>query len=1068
MDVVQGVPLLTALNWEVWKVEARVSLMHYGAWEFIEKGEERSPEEEAKLSWRDQCNFKLRKDRAFTLIYQSVSNEFKPLIYGTTDGAEAWKVLREHFESNTRVRIIQLLDEFFGTRYVPGENLGLFICRVKRSAKHLREVEHDLPTLYHQMIRSLPDDFRSTVQAIYQWSDKDFVPDKIEAKLLLEENHLGVVKKDLEDVSTFAFSDEVKRKMKQKSKFKSKNVNVNSNSKGKFSNQIKNSNVVSKNRKIGPCYFCNAYGHLISNCKLMINSESTKFNNENKNYKEAFNVEQKITFSELDCNLIELEANNSDFKFDKASWVFDTAATAHFCNNRNLFLTFEPVKNMQMSLAVGEKDSPVEGKGIVHFFVKRKNGIFNEIILKDLLYNPKLSRNLLSGVKLEKQGVKFKLVFFKTSKYKCIGNSRSVNVIANQVEKHDINELWHLRLCHVNNEYVVATSKNKSVHGLHELSGMTENCIPCKLSKSRRVSFKPIGEIRSKQALELLHMDLCGPLSVASHGDNRDHPEADSERDTRPGGAGSESQTGGTHTLRPCASIPWISKPVERKDRSRMDIYYFVEGSNIRLRSFNEVQKYCKDNNIDYDQNLFNFSGKNSSSGKVAELLNLPLKEKANLTQVQIPKTYRETTRTPKAADWESAMDKEMQVMYNSKVWNLIEPPKEAKVLGCRWVYSLKLNVNNAYLYARLDKKICMQQPEGYVNEASKCRLKLLLHVDDIVMFGETKKDLDNGITLLQGHFDLKILGKTILGIEFQETKEKLYINQSSYVEKLCKQYERFKFPVSSLPIPKGLMLSKLDCPSTPAEIDEMAKYPYRNLIGSLSFIAARTRPDIIYTVNILSQFQSNPGIKHRNSLLKLLSYLKYTYYYKLELSKISNLNLTCYSDLDYTDNRDDRVSIGGCILLVDETLISWRTFKQKCISFSTMEVEFVTLTEVAKELIWLKDGLENESLKLELNDSFGFIEVRLDDGVTFPAGWCVNRVWVPWMSTSSHQYCLGGDENILKDRFDESAAIVEKARLIWGYPNVQHDLASSLVIQCNNLDHLLELHTPKKDHLEI
>ncbi|GFY48275.1 uncharacterized protein TNIN_332241 [Trichonephila inaurata madagascariensis] len=74
MDVIQGVTLLTVLNWEVWKVEDRVSLMHYGVWEFIEKGKERSPEEEAKLSWRDQCDLKLRKDRAFTLIYQSVSN----------------------------------------------------------------------------------------------------------------------------------------------------------------------------------------------------------------------------------------------------------------------------------------------------------------------------------------------------------------------------------------------------------------------------------------------------------------------------------------------------------------------------------------------------------------------------------------------------------------------------------------------------------------------------------------------------------------------------------------------------------------------------------------------------------------------------------------------------------------------------------------------------------------------------------------------------------------------------------------------------------------------------------
>ncbi|GFW61805.1 hypothetical protein TNCV_1471271 [Trichonephila clavipes] len=77
MDVIQGVTLLTALNWEVWKVDTRVSLMHYGAWEFIEQEEERSPEEEAKLPWRDQSDLKLRKDRAFTLIYQSVSNERK-------------------------------------------------------------------------------------------------------------------------------------------------------------------------------------------------------------------------------------------------------------------------------------------------------------------------------------------------------------------------------------------------------------------------------------------------------------------------------------------------------------------------------------------------------------------------------------------------------------------------------------------------------------------------------------------------------------------------------------------------------------------------------------------------------------------------------------------------------------------------------------------------------------------------------------------------------------------------------------------------------------------------------
>ncbi|GFQ78814.1 hypothetical protein TNCT_20321 [Trichonephila clavata] len=48
-------------------------------------------------------------------------------------------------------------------------------------------------------------------------------------------------------------------------------------------------------------------------------------------------------------------------------------------------------------------------------------------------------------------------------------------------------------------------------------------------------------------------------------GDRADHPEADSERDTRTDGAGSESQTVETPTLRPCVSIPWIRKPVEKE-----------------------------------------------------------------------------------------------------------------------------------------------------------------------------------------------------------------------------------------------------------------------------------------------------------------------------------------------------------------------------------------------------------------------------------------------------------------------------------------------------------------------
>ncbi|GFU91899.1 hypothetical protein TNCV_3192831 [Trichonephila clavipes] len=64
--------------------------------------------------------------------------------------------------------------------------------------------------------------------------------------------------------------------------------------------------------------------------------------------------------------------------------------------------------------------------------------------------------------------------------------------------------------------------------------------------------------------------------------------------------------------------------------------------------------------------------------------------------------------------------------------------------------------------------------------------------------------------------------------------------------------------------------------------------------------------------------------------------------------------------------------------------------------------------------LLYVDDIVMFGETKKDLDNAFGFLEVRLDDGVTFSAGWCVNRVWVPWMSTSSPRYRFGGGENVI------------------------------------------------------
>ncbi|GBN09630.1 Retrovirus-related Pol polyprotein from transposon TNT 1-94 [Araneus ventricosus] len=160
--------------------------------------------------------------------------------------------------------------------------------------------------------------------------------------------------------------------------------------------------------------------------------------------------------------------------------------------------------------------------------------------------------------------------------------------------------------------------------------------------------------------------------------------------------------------------------------------------------------------------------------------------------------------------------------------------------------------------------------------------------MDDIILIGRSSDYIDKVIELLKCHFDLRILGKTrkLLGVEFQEFDGNLFMHQNDYINKICKLYEEFNFPVSSLPIAKGTVLSKLQCSNTSVEITEMKKYLYRNFLGTLSYIASRIRPDISYAANSLSQFQENPGIVHWNILLKLLGYLSATRDLQLNVSE--------------------------------------------------------------------------------------------------------------------------------------------------------------------------------------
>ncbi|GJZ58432.1 retrovirus-related pol polyprotein from transposon TNT 1-94 [Tanacetum coccineum] len=77
--------------------------------------------------------------------------------------------------------------------------------------------------------------------------------------------------------------------------------------------------------------------------------------------------------------------------------------------------------------------------------------------------------------------------------------------------------LWHQRLSHLNFDYINLLLKKDVVIELPKLKYVKDQlCSSCEVSKAKRSSFKTKVVPSSKGRLNLLHMDLCGSMRVAS------------------------------------------------------------------------------------------------------------------------------------------------------------------------------------------------------------------------------------------------------------------------------------------------------------------------------------------------------------------------------------------------------------------------------------------------------------------------------------------------------------------------------------------------------------------------
>jgi hypothetical protein len=68
--------------------------------------------------------------------------------------------------------------------------------------------------------------------------------------------------------------------------------------------------------------------------------------------------------------------------------------------------------------------------------------------------------------------------------------------------------------------------------------------------------------------------------------------------------------------------------------------------------------------------------------------------EERALVMIKGPETYRSAMREPDSVHWLKAMEEELESLKRNETWSLVPPPKNRKIVDCRWVLGIKQDVN--------------------------------------------------------------------------------------------------------------------------------------------------------------------------------------------------------------------------------------------------------------------------------------------------------------------------------------------------------------------------------------
>ncbi|GKC75007.1 hypothetical protein Tco_1125781 [Tanacetum coccineum] len=147
---------------------------------------------------------------------------------------------------------------------------------------------------------------------------------------------------------------------------------------------------------------------------------------------------------------------------------------------------------------------------------------------------------------------------------------------------------------------------------------------------------------------------------------------------------------------------------------------------------------------------------------------------------------------------------------------------------------------------------------------------------------------------------------------------------------------------------------SKLDEDPLGTPVDQPR---FRGMVGSLMYITAN-RPDLVFAVYMCARYQAKPTKKYLEAIKRVFRYLRGTINMGLWYLKDTVMALTAYVYADHAGCQDTLRSTSGSAQFLGDKLVSWSSKKQKSTAISTIEAEYIAMSECCAQILWMRSKL--------------------------------------------------------------------------------------------------------------